>query len=77
MWKLKLTEFKPTAQILMSYVTESEFKFIKCSSALPAADWTKRHRLIFEISILGFLMVKKMSGPHSDPEKKFGSKTLV
>lgn len=57
MWKLKLTEFKPTAQILMSYVTESEFEFIKYPSALPAADRTKRHRVIFEVSILGSLII--------------------
>ena len=71
MWKLKLTDFKQTAQILMSYVTV-RFEFIKSSSVFPAADWTKRHRLIFEISILRFLVIKKVSGPHSNPEK-FGS----
>ena len=67
MWKLRLTQFKPTAPILIGYTTEQKYEFIKYSSALPAVDWTKRQMLIFEISILR-LSVIKMSVPLSNPE---------
>lgn len=57
--------------MLMGYTIEPEFEFIKYSSAFPGGDWTKRRMLIFEISILRLPGIK-MSGPHSNPEKRFG-----
>lgn len=70
MWKLRLNEFKPATQILLSCATEPELESMKCFSAPPVIDWAGRQVLIFKISVLR-IPVRKMSRPYSYSEKRF------